>query len=39
MKNKELDNILDKVTTGIRSEQADKNVVSDAAERVWSRMS
>jgi len=39
MKNKELDNILDKVTTGIRSEQTDANVVSDAAERVWSRMS
>jgi FecR protein/Putative zinc-finger len=39
MKNKELDNILDKVTTEIRTEQADSNVVSDAAERVWSRMS
>ena len=39
MKKKELDNILDKVTTGIRSEQTDANVVSDAAERVWSRMS
>ena len=39
MKNKELDNILDKVTTEIRAEQADSEVVNDAAERVWSRMS
>jgi len=39
MKNKELDNILDNVTAGIRAEQADPSLVSDAAERVWSRMS
>lgn len=39
MKNKELDNILDNVTSGIRAEQVDPSAVSDAADRVWSRMS
>jgi hypothetical protein len=39
MKNKELDNILDKVTEGIRGEQVDSTKVNDAAERVWARMS
>lgn len=39
MNNKELDNILDKVTDGIRAEQTDSATVNDAAERVWARMS
>ena len=39
MKNKELDNILDQVTNGIRAEQADTGSVNDAAGRVWARMS
>lgn len=38
MKNKELDNILDQVTAGIRSEQIDDGAVSEASERVWARM-
>jgi FecR-like protein len=38
MKNKELDNMLDQVTAGIRSEQVDDRVVSEASERVWTRM-
>src|SRR5258708_18925475 len=39
MKNKELENILDKVTAGIRNEQVDAAVASDAAERVWAQLS
>src|SRR5258708_9139100 len=39
MKNKELNNILDQVTAGIRAEQVDDATVSDATERVWARMS
>jgi hypothetical protein len=39
MKNKELDNILDQVTAGIRAEQVDEAVVSDATERVWAQLS
>jgi hypothetical protein len=39
MKNKELENILDKVTVGIRNEQVDSAVVNDATERVWARLS
>lgn len=39
MKNKELDNILDQVTAGIRAEQVDEAVVSKATERVWARLS
>ncbi|MFZ0752045.1 MAG: FecR domain-containing protein, partial [Pyrinomonadaceae bacterium] len=39
MKNKELDNMLDKVATEIRGEQIDSATVNDAAERVWMRMS
>lgn len=39
MKNKELDNMLDKVATDIRGEQIDSATVSDTAERVWMRMS
>jgi len=39
MKNKELDNILDQVTAGIRAEQVDEAVVTDATERVWARLS
>jgi ferric-dicitrate binding protein FerR (iron transport regulator) len=38
MKNKELENILDKVTAGIRNEQVDDGVVNDAAGRVWARL-
>ncbi|HEX6187091.1 MAG TPA: FecR domain-containing protein [Pyrinomonadaceae bacterium] len=39
MKNKELDNMLDKVATEIRGEQIDSATVNDAAARVWMRMS
>src|SRR5258708_25362767 len=39
MKNKELENILDKVTAGIRNEQVDAAVASDATERVWAQLS
>jgi hypothetical protein len=39
MKNKELDNILDQVTAGIRAEQVDEAVVGDATERVWAKLS
>jgi len=39
MKNKELENILDEVANGIRSEQVDEAVVSDAAKGVWARLS
>jgi hypothetical protein len=39
MKNKELDNILDQVTAGIRNEQVDDAVVDKATERVWARLS
>src|SRR5436190_16960625 len=38
MKNKELDNMLDQVTAGIRSERVDEQLVGEAAERVWMRM-
>ena len=38
MKNKELENILDKVTAGIRNEKVDEAVVNDAAGRVWARL-
>ena len=39
MKNKELDNILDQVTAGIRAELVDEAVVGKATERVWARLS
>jgi hypothetical protein len=39
MKNKELNNILDQVTAGIRAEQVDDATVSGATERVWARLS
>jgi hypothetical protein len=39
MKKKELDNILDQVTAGIRSERVDDNLVSEASERVWAGLS
>ena len=39
MNNKELENILDKATNGIRSERIDSKLVSDATERVWARLS
>lgn len=39
MKNKELNNILDQVTNGIRAEQADTTVVNEAAGRVWAQLS
>src|SRR5258708_7580015 len=38
MKNKELNNILDQVTAGIRAEQVDDATVSGASERVWARV-
>ncbi|HYX29289.1 MAG TPA: zf-HC2 domain-containing protein, partial [Pyrinomonadaceae bacterium] len=38
MKKRELDNILDEVTAGIRSEQIDNAAMNDARDRVWSRM-
>src|SRR5438132_6340775 len=38
MKNKELDNILEKVTTEIRAEAANDSAVKEAAERVWGRI-
>lgn len=38
MKNKELDNILDQVTSGIRNEQVDETAVNEAAQRVWARL-
>ncbi|HYW70281.1 MAG TPA: FecR domain-containing protein [Pyrinomonadaceae bacterium] len=39
MKKRELENILDEVTGGIRSEQVDDRAASEAGDRVWSRMS
>lgn len=39
MKNKELDNILDQVTAGIRNQKVDEAKVNGAAERVWARLS
>src|SRR5438093_11733036 len=39
MKNNELDNILDKVTDGIRAEQISDDLVSQSANRVWQRVS
>lgn len=39
MKNKELDNMLDKITSDIRGEQIESSSVNEAAERVWMRMS
>lgn len=39
MKNKELDNILDQITAGIRTEQVDEAVVGKATERVWAQVS
>lgn len=39
MKNKELNNILDQVTAGIRAEQVDEAIVGKATERVWARLS
>jgi len=38
MKKKELENILDKIAAGIRSEQVDDGAVNDASGRVWSRI-
>jgi hypothetical protein len=39
MKNKELENILDQVTAGIRNQKVDEAEVNDAAGRVWARLS
>lgn len=39
MKNKELNNILDQVTEGIRNEQVDDATVSVATEKVWAQLS
>jgi len=38
MKKRELDNLLDEVTAGIRSEQIDDAAIKGASDRVWSRM-
>ena len=38
MKKKELDNMLDKIAAGIRSEQVDDAAANEATGRVWSRM-
>src|SRR6267142_839855 len=39
MKNKELENILDEVVAGIRTEQVDDAVVNNAAKGVWAGLS
>ena len=39
MKNKEVENILDNVTAGIRNEQVDAAAANEATERVWARLS
>src|SRR5207248_697059 len=39
MKNKEIENILDQVTAGIRSEELDSTVVNEATGRVWAQLS
>src|SRR5437870_9543978 len=39
MKNKEIENILDQVTAGIRSEEVDSTVVNEATGRVWAQLS
>ena len=39
MNNKELDNILDKVSADIRGEEIQSGTVKGAAERVWLKMS
>src|SRR5881394_1597577 len=39
MKKRELDNLLDEITGGIRSEQIDDAAMQEASARVWSRMS
>jgi hypothetical protein len=39
MKNKELDNILDQVTAGIRAEEVNDGVADDATKRVWAQLS
>src|SRR3989454_9638571 len=38
MKKKELDNILDQVTAGIRAEKIDEPAAGDAAQRVWTQL-
>jgi hypothetical protein len=38
MKKRELDNMLDEITAGIRSEQIDDGAANEASNRVWSRM-
>src|SRR5437588_10143920 len=38
MKKKELDNMLDNIAAGIRSEQVDDGAVNEATGRVWSRL-
>src|SRR5260370_31601235 len=39
MKNEELKNILERTANGIRNEQLDSKLASDATERVWARLS
>ena len=38
MKKKELENILDQVTAGIRAEKIEEPAASDAAQRVWTQL-
>src|SRR5437773_2747566 len=38
MKSKELDNLLNEVSAGIRSEQIDDHLVTEASARVWARL-
>ncbi|HEX3086925.1 MAG TPA: FecR domain-containing protein [Pyrinomonadaceae bacterium] len=38
MKKRELDNMLDEIAGGIRSEQIDDGAVNEAGDRVWSRI-
>src|SRR5437870_2545303 len=38
MKKKELDNILDQVTAGIRAEKIDEPAAGEAAQRVWGQL-
>src|ERR1051326_2185899 len=38
MKKRKLDNLLEDITAGIRSEQIDESTVNEATDRVWARM-
>lgn len=39
MKKKELDDIVNRVTSGIRAEDLDQTAIKDAADRVWTQLS